>query len=269
MFFGLGEEGNVTLLGLFIDDTGTHAGSPVVGWGGFVGTVPQWAKLDAAWKAKLACPFDDPFHARPPLKKFHLAQCQAKEGEFAYYNEAESAALQYAFRQIIADAGVVGVAFTIDQRAYDRLVTGEARAFFGSAESMCFLECFRGAKEQAQRFFPDEDRISVWFDQVSQKDRMDELIGKLDSVRDLPTFGQKPLYDSVFVGKVIDHTPLQAADILVTENYWRSIAFLSDPEAAPRAHFRSFLDSIRTVGYLLDETMIKRALRQYDFEPQP
>src|SRR4051794_36222543 len=90
----------------YFDDSGTHGSSEVVVWGGLMGTESQWLKFELKWKAKLA----EPLPGKPPLKRFHMAECDAGDGEFIGYNRGELDAVTHDFRQIILDAGVYGYA---------------------------------------------------------------------------------------------------------------------------------------------------------------
>jgi hypothetical protein len=57
----------------YYDDSGTHDGSAAVVYGGFIGHEDTWASFEPKWRAILQ---------RERLKRFHLADCEAGEGEF-------------------------------------------------------------------------------------------------------------------------------------------------------------------------------------------
>lgn len=265
IFLPSGGSGLILALGAFFDDSGTHANSKLVCWGGFIGTAQQWKSLDVAWRAKLDNPGSNRGATRPPLKKFALADCRARTGEFQDYSEPECDALRYDFRKIISDAGVIGVSFSIDRIAYDRLVVSEkAKREMGEAEGVCFAHCFRGARDLAKQFYPDEKHLATFFDRVAHRGRLDMLASWVDQA--LALYGQEPKVGSVSFEKVEDWTPLQAADIIATENYWSAQRFLVDRDDPGDAHWQSFKNLIQSVGYLLNETQIKEALSQFGLE---
>ena len=66
---------------------------------GFIGTDEQWSAFDASWKAKLDAPLPD----KPPLRSFHMADCEARSGEFSGYSTAEKDAVIHDFREIIIE----------------------------------------------------------------------------------------------------------------------------------------------------------------------
>jgi len=264
---GLRQGGLVLVLTAYFDDAGTHKDAEVVVWGGFLGTDEQWGDLDIAWRARLATPFDKPEHAKPALPKFHLAECQARNGLFRDYKRPEADAIQHDFRQIIVDSGVVGISYCIDRLAYDRLVTGEAREFLGTAEQACFGACYKGAFQQAQKHFPQESEFAVVFDFVSDESRFADLrsIGERVEQED----DARPRLVGAGFAKVIHTTPLQAADIIATENYWDAKAFLRDHERVSRAHFRHFLHRVHATGYIMREAEIKHYMWKYGFLDGP
>ncbi|MCX7358950.1 MAG: hypothetical protein NT015_12520 [Alphaproteobacteria bacterium] len=250
----------------YFDDAGTHDDADVVVWGGFLGNVEQWAKLDAAWRNRLAKPFDQPEHARPSLSRFHLSHCAALDGEFATYSRAESDSLQFEFRQIIASSGVVGVAYGIDRKAYDRLVIDpEARAFLGDAEQACFGSCFKGAFQQAQKYYPGEKAMALAFDWITNPVRKAKLADITSRVEQGPE--GLPQIAGVFWGRSAKLTPLQAADVIATENYWAAQAFLAGRDLDQRPHMAHFLRNVDCLGYIMREQEIRSYMRKYGFAP--
>jgi hypothetical protein len=266
----LGFKGLILVLQAFFDDAGTHDSAEVVVWGGFVGTDEQWFDLDEKWRAKLAIPFAKPELWKPPLSRFHLSPCAALDGEFKGYTRAESDSIQHDFRQIICDSGVVGISYSIDRPAYERLVTGDAQEFLGDAEQACFGACFNGAFAQSAKHFPAEDRLMIVFDWVTDAARQAKLRAVADRVEQAP--GSRPHIVGAYFGKVINNTPLQAADIIATENYWDAQAFLRDHNRIPRPHFKHFLGNVQAEGQIMREQEIKHYMWKYGFldgpEPQ-
>ena len=71
----------------YFDDSGSHTDSEIVTIGGVIGTPQQWNDFDKRWKALLA----EPLPGKPKLRMFHLSHCNAREGEFQAYSDAEYA----------------------------------------------------------------------------------------------------------------------------------------------------------------------------------
>ncbi len=225
------------------DDAGTHDGSDMVVWGGFFGTAEQWANFDRAWLAKLTRPLPGKAH----LTKFGLADCERHRGDFVGYSAAESDLLQNECRELIVQAGVMGLAYAVERAEWDRLVKGPARDFFGDAESICFSACFNGAIERARLLFPEDRMLSLHFDLGRKSPKLDALI---DRVR--KSYMGSPAIINISFNRVAQFLPLQAADIIATENYWHANGVLTG-NANPRPHFAHFLQRVRADGYLMQE----------------
>lgn len=251
------------MLQAYFDDAGTHRDARIICWGGFLGTDEQWAGFDEKWRAKLARPFDQAEHARAGLKRFHLAECQALDGEFRDYRRAECDSLQHDFREIICEAGVVGVAYCLERPIYERLVQGEAREVLGTAEQRCFASCFEGAFRKAQQYFPQQHRMTLIFDFIEDPVRQAEIRAVAKKVEQDP--GSRPFIETAGFGTMLDNTPLQAADIMATENYWDAQAFLADEARVPRAHFQHFLSRVNCEGFIMREQEIRHYMWKHGF----
>ena len=78
------EGGMLLMLKAYFDDAGTHNGSPIAVMGGLIGTVAQWERLEDRWGKQLADPL--PEAGKPRLQMFHMAECEASQGEFRDYS---------------------------------------------------------------------------------------------------------------------------------------------------------------------------------------
>jgi hypothetical protein len=243
------------MLAAYFDDSGTHDDSAVVCWGGFIGTDRQWASFDGEWRAKLGAPLS----GKPVLRKFGLADCERQRNEFFGYSVAESDLLQNEMREIIVKHRLLGVCYSVDRRAWDRLVKGRARELLGDAEVACFSACFEGAVERANKYFPQEHMLSLHFDQGRQSPK---LHGIIQIVR--TEYSGKPELVNISFDLVEKVAPLQAADVIATENYWHAKGVL-DGKPSPRPHFDHFLKRVSTEGYILEESQIMQTLRDREF----
>lgn len=255
-FPGPDHRGLILMLAAYFDDSGTHGDSKIVSWGGFIGTDTQWGKFDDEWRSKLAAPVP----GKPRLKKFSLADCERHRGEFQGYSRSESDLLQNEMREIIVKHKLLGVAYSVDRNAYDRIITGTARQFLGGdAEVVCFSACFNGAIERAVQYFPHEKMLSLHFDQGRKSPKLDAIIAHVQG----RYYGLPELVNISF-DLVEKFTPLQAADIIATENYWHACGVISG-ELGPRRHLAHFLTRVSTEGYILDEAQIRQTLTDNGF----
>jgi hypothetical protein len=245
------------MLAAYFDDAGTHDASGTVVWGGFLGTAEQWANFDKAWRAKLTRPLPGKAH----LIKFGLADCERHRGEFVHYSAAESDLLQNECRELVVQAGVIGLAYSVERECWERLVQGPAREFLGDAESACFAAYFNGAVERAVHFYPDDLMLSLHFDRGRKSPKLDALTDRATKL-----YRGSPAIVNMSYNRVIDFTPLQAADIIATENYWHASRVVAGDDNAPaRPHFAHFLQRVRADGYLMQEAEVLSTLKRHGY----
>jgi hypothetical protein len=225
----LEKDGALIMLQSFFDDSGTHAQSTVVVWGGVVGTVEQFTDLEQRWIAALACP---PF-GKAPLKKYSQSDCRACSGEFSSYNRAESDHLQYVFREIVIQSSVVGVCYGVDTAAWDRHVTGRLREFIRGPESAAYGLC---AKKSFDLSELNEDKISMVFDLGRQSDFMHLLWQSAATL-----FPETANNASVSFIPVAATPGLQAADLIANYFYCFARDYLADKGNEPDPHLISLL----------------------------
>ena len=107
----------------YFDDAGTYNGSPIaLVMGGLIRTVAQWERLEDRWGKQLADPL--PEAGKPRLQMFHMAECEASQGEFRDYKLAEWMLVAQYFRRHIAECGAVYTSSSVDVAAWDGLIIG-------------------------------------------------------------------------------------------------------------------------------------------------
>jgi len=251
-------DGIFAMLRAYFDDSGTHSDSEVVVVGGLIGTVEQWNEFERQWIALLENPLPGTSSRpdKPPLKMFHLAACNANEGEFADYNEAEQNAVTYAFRKVLIDTKLTSTASAIDRKAWDELVIGPYRDELGDALSVCVENCVLETIRIAGPHIHGRN-VAVVFDRGVMSARVQQITEPFTY-----PLG-RPRIVSVNFSKVVDTPSLQGADIVATESYWQGIKVLRQGIGAqPRAHFRHYLDNMLTEGLILDREAILGELRR-------
>ncbi len=228
------------MLACYFDDSGTHAGSPVVVFGGLIGQKEHWEDFEPKWKAKLA----KPLPGKPPLKRFHMWDCQWGMGDYAGYSKGERDAVIHDFRQIILDCGVTGVAAAISRKDFDELITGETRRQLGNADDMAFasaisaLDCLRDhgltlifddtGKQSIARYAALYDRYQAMF----EKEKSRQINGL--SFRSMEAA-----------------VPLQGADMIAWETYFYACERLKNPHALPRPHLQRMTETNRFFAVLM------------------
>ncbi len=243
------------MLRAYFDDAGTHSGAPVVVMGGLVGTVEQWEGLEKAWGEQLADPL--PEVGKPALRMFHLSTCEAARGEFASYKPAERALTAQHFRRLIKNANLPNTASAVDVVAWDDLVTGAVRDFLGPAVEKCFSNCLDRVRDYA---FDHEEghQVAVVFDQGIENARLHDIIDLYMKHRD-----SRVEFCSITFAQVARVYPLQAADVIATQNYWMAQEHLGvrSPGEDPDVSFRHLFADRPSEGLILDRVAIQEELR--------
>jgi hypothetical protein len=235
------------MLGAFFDDSGTHAGSPVVAIGCLLGTDHQWDAFATAWTALL----EHPLPGKPKLSQFHLSPCRAAKGEFRDYNIAERDHITRLFRDIILDLEMVTLAAAVNRIAWDELVVGEIAEHVGAPEELCFYKCVESVISTIRMRKPGE-QVAMCFDQGTK--------AKLDWwTRAYMAHAERyPELATMFFAPVSKVVALQGADMIATETYQFAKAWIKDREnAAGNPHFNDFRYRDLSEGRILDREHIE------------
>lgn len=240
------KEKQIAVIGAFFDDSGTHAGAPLIVIGGVIGTGEQWDDFASRWEALLRSPLP----GKPPLRQFHLAPCRAGEGEFQGYNRAERDRITFLFRRLIVDQGFVTVASAVDRAAWDEIMIGDLSAEAGDPIGYCFVKCVDLVVGAARARRPGEE-IMFFFDEATKPSFAtwsDHYLSQKKRYPEIASFTFAP------VGRV---AALQAADMIASETYQFGREWLRDsrnPTVNP--HFREFMQRDLSAGIILDRDSI-------------
>lgn len=232
--------GSLLLLACYFDDSGTHAGSPVVVFGGLIGQREHWEDFEPKWKAKLA----QPLPGKPPLKRFHMFDCKWGLGEFIGWSEAERNAVTHDFRQIILDCGVTGVSAAIARADYDELVTGEVRTWLGSADEVAFGSVISALDELKHH------GLTLIFDDTGDGSTA-RYAHMYERYQAMFRLRKEPLLSGVSFRSMLTTLPLQGADMIAWETYFLAAERLKNPEAAPRPHLQRYIETERFFAVFL------------------
>ena len=224
----LPRSGWLLMIQCFFDDSGTHAGAPIVVWGGVIGTCEQFAVMEERWIELLK----QPLPGKPPLKKFRLTDCHAIAGEFKGYTRTECDVVQNLFRTAIVESDLIPVAYGVDTAIWDARVVGRLRELF-DPESAVFGTCARLALEVAEE---NNQKVSVVFDEGRENEKLHRLC---IASRELLPRGAA-LTDATF-SKVIQSPGLQAADVVANYFYRYAQQWQINRNADPSCHFQHLL----------------------------
>jgi hypothetical protein len=243
----------IEMLAAFFDDSGTHPTSPVVALGGLLGTERQWNAFGTAWAALL----DSPLPGKPPLKQFHLSPLRAGRDEFENYSMAERDRVNYLFRQVILDVGLVTLAAVVDRIAWNELVVGPLVELIGPPEQMCFVKCVDSVLATIRLRKPGQP-VVIAFDEGVRPHLEDSARFYISQSKRYPEIA------GIGFAKVSEVLALQGADLIATESYQFAQAWLKNPDSpSANPHFRDFIMRNLSDGVILTAEHIQEMIARW------
>jgi len=211
------------MLSAYFDDSGTHDGSAVVVMGGLIGSEAQWSAFETRWRARLQDPVEG---MRPPLRQFHMYDCQHSLDEFEGWTRTESDYLVHQLQTIILEESLVGYAAAVARADWDDLITGVSREVSGDAEGFCIRNCLVRTLDWA-RDRTTEPEVAFIFDNRPHRQASNERVHRVfATVAELDTV--PPSLAPIAFVSAATHLPLQAADMFAWEVYQQAKAFVTE-----------------------------------------
>jgi Protein of unknown function (DUF3800) len=97
------------IISIFIDESGTHQGSPIMTLGGRVARLGQWVDFDRAWRRLLK---------REGLDYFHGTEFRGKKGQFKGWKDARCASFLSEAQKLVGKYTLFGFAVTMKHDDY-------------------------------------------------------------------------------------------------------------------------------------------------------
>lgn len=240
------------MLECYLDDSGTHEGSPLVAWGGIAGHKHYLDQLDTAWRDQLLKPCD----GKPPIKKFHSYDLEQGINEFAGYNRAASNLTHRNFRQIIVESSVTIFAYGVSTKDWDEIIRGEQPDY--TAEQLVFGQAIFELAKAAKK---EGEALSLQFDQGRDTPELRQAI-----MPAIETAQYEERFLSYGFSPVASVPALQAADLVIHEMFGVYKRLLMDGEVNPRPHAKrliedSFAGDAKWMGRKEIEDTIRRIER--------
>lgn len=239
--FPSGQQGLLLMLRACFDDSGTHAASEVVVWGGVIGSVDQFSVLEYLWGHFLTEPAD----GKPPIKKFSASDCRSGRNEFEGWEQGARDLARRNARQIIAKAQVVPIAYAVPLKAFNKIIRGRVLRAYAPANGMAFAACADIAFKLARK---RNEAVACVFDFGQSSPELDGLLAD-----NLERAKKEGIPVSHTFQAVVDSYGLQAADTIATEHYWFSLQGLKGGDAKPDPHMAALVRETEPFSYLMHE----------------
>jgi hypothetical protein len=217
-----GRNGFVAVLKAYMDETGTHDGSPVVAVGAYIAKPTVWAKWTKDWNAaKRRVPV-----GHKPINVFHAVDCANREEEFEGWDRPDRDAFVIQLLPVLAKHSLVGCAIGIHMDAFAKAMAPhpELREMFGTPYAACFQWVVQTIISKMEECGADE-RIAFFHE---ANDYKGEALNAFDWIDKHRRKSRQSI--SFAFGSKADYVPLQAADTLAYETNHR----LRDPAKEPR-----------------------------------
>jgi hypothetical protein len=245
---------SVALTGFF-DETGTHAGHPITGVGGFLFDDRALAAFEAAWKKRTA----------ELAKPFHTADCASGYDQFEGWPERLRLLLMHDVAEIIAHTKIAGFVAFIEKANWDnwaRINQPEIVRGVGSPYSACLLHCIAMVKDFVDKQHPQEE---VFYLFEAGCDRQLEAAQFLFDLERIPKTKEKMKLSGHGFASRQKASALCAADFISWQWQRNYVEAIEDQKAGRTGYWRSefqvILDSENIyLKSLVDGSLSVRAL---------
>jgi Protein of unknown function (DUF3800) len=242
------------MLAAYFDESGTHAGSPVICMSGYVAGVEQWIDFSRNWQDVLK-----PYSEKYGIDCFHMTDFEARQPPFDKLGKHERINLIESLIRIINSRIQYGVGVGFLQADFDRAFKGMEDMVCGAwglCASICLtvLHSWADLKSYDEPFayiFEQGARHSGAFKAAYDKSQIEAKAGKEYRLGSFTLDDRRRAL------------PLQAADILAYEAYKYNYNLIHNPHIAVRKsldkllrmpHYEYFAPS-----WVMDEWAVKIA----------
>jgi hypothetical protein len=209
------------MLTTYFDDSGTNLESDAVLWCGVFGNHYQWEYFRQLWASKLNASVP----GKEPLERFHMASCNASDGEFLRWSRTETDYLVHELVDVILKCGLYSDGAAISRKDWDDLVKGNLRTALGDAEGYSLRMAFVRASKWARGQGANE--ISIVFDRRKGREEEGKRIFQLfEHFAKIEPSAVKPI--SFKFDDSYRTLPLQAADLVAWHQYRYAIEYLKN-----------------------------------------
>lgn len=220
----------MALLKAYFDESGTHAGSPIVLIAGLIAPIETWIDIEREWNENLAT-------SRVPY--FHAYECDAGVGAFANTERVFRDALRIGLAKVIAKYSPEPVIAGIEKEDWERLQPIVARSAlresYGHPCAWCFEYCMQ--------------QVVTWSYEQADGEPVAIILASQDEYKTLANdiyaaHLVSPAHDYPLAFAAAKLTPaIQAADFVAYEAYKNFVRQKNNPNAPYRPQFEILLNA--------------------------
>lgn len=227
----------ILVLRAYLDDSGTHASSPVIVMGGLMAHEDDWAQIEKEWSEALS---------DLGLPDMHMSHCEMAKKAFSGWSRDRRDLAIVRFRNIILRHKALMVVSTLARKVWDEAlaIRPEIVTVFESPLDYCFNACIGRIVRTRRRDAQEIEPIVVTFDSREQS---------LDNWRSLAASYERNFPHKVAgfaFGSMKQVMGLQAADMVAYEAfvYECERQRLGNETPTPRANFKALFSSLEYAG---------------------
>jgi hypothetical protein len=196
---------------VYFDESGTHYKAKAFALAGYIATAEQWIEFEREWRDLLQSENISMFH-RTDLECFH--------NEFSEDNGWNPTRRERVVRRaqgIIRRRVNIGISSSIIKQAYDEIITGEARHFYGEHYySFAVRDCLERVADWIKRFHRTEPIRYVFEKGAEGQTEVNEALTEAYEDKDLRERFKLDGWSFEDKRSVVQ---LQAADLLAYETF--------------------------------------------------
>ncbi len=204
----------IAVLIAYLDESGTHKGSPAVGVVGLIGSLDAWERLEPLWAARLA---------QDDIKTFHAFDCLDCRGEYAdmiYWNQARKDSLFGDLGRIVERSGVGIFGMQVAQHTWREAFKRASSPYaILKPPASPYLYCFEACIELAVQWSEENaggEPIALVF---ANHEEYAASARKIADAHLLAPSNLKDRLTSLTFATPDEMIPLQAADLVSFEFY--------------------------------------------------
>ena len=189
------------MLKAYMDESGTHDGSPVVTVGLYFGK-PAWRNWTRDWNLN-----------KRPIKVHHSVDCHNRDGEYEGWDRPTRDAYCARLLPVISRHNIMGVAIGIHMHRFNDAIKPhpELREMFGTPYTACFQWTVQTFLQMLDESSIDQ-RVAFFHESNDYREEAEAAFAYIDK---LTWLRKKPI--TLTFGSKADFVPLQAADVLAYE----------------------------------------------------
>jgi hypothetical protein len=230
---------------VYLDESGTHAGSPVTIMGGFIGAAEQWSKFESELKN---------LQAAYGFSVFHGKEFRQKSGEFKGWSDEKCLSLVADLTRLVSDHLTAGAFMPLPNARYKNEyydVLKKRKVATDTAYGLCFRACVVHFLEVVGELDPSTGAVSTLNVVIESGHRntgdAERIFAEMkESIR--VNMGIEPLGSLTIAGK--ENALLMVADFLVYSMYLRDTvnqgsAIVANPGDFPPPEAKGPLTELR------------------------